>query len=62
LADTPSYANAHDDVKRDAHFSQSKDPAVLEKNGYFGKHEAGVVKNDAPEQVLVDVSLELSTT
>jgi hypothetical protein len=54
--DTPSYADGHDNVKRYAHFSQSKDATVLEKDGYLGEHEAGVVEDDTPEQVLFAVS------
>jgi len=53
----PKDANGHNDVERDAHLSHSEDPSVLEKNRHFGEHEAGVVANDTPEQVLGYISL-----
>jgi uncharacterized protein YpuA (DUF1002 family) len=57
----PKNAYGHDDVEWNAHLSHGKDPAVLQKNGYFDEHKTSVVTNDTPEQVLRDVSPEVYT-
>jgi len=54
---TPKDAHGHNDVERDAHLSHREDSAVLQKNRHFGEHEAGVVADDTPEQVLGYISL-----
>ena len=58
-AHTPKNAHSHDDVEWNAHLAHSKDSAVLQENGHFGEHKAGVVADDTPEEVLEYVSLGL---